>query len=245
MRRAISFLAGAALLAACTSEDPGPTIEPSPTAVLSSSPSATVEPTASPSPIPSPSPEPTPAVTVDAPDRPYDAATILDAMRDSRRPDGVPAQLQTLEVAGALADRIWTIGGEPWEAIAIGASCGFDSCLVEIAGTPRGAAGEDLYVFDVDVASGSYDLVDATLLGLGPDTVTALDRFARERTSVELDGFALASARWLPPPDDGQFVLAYRSGGEEGSPRVDLLVDVEAGTVTPLPEARVRGRASG
>ena len=41
----------------------------------------------------------------------------------------------------------------------------------------------------------------------------------------------LANACWLPPPDDGRFVLAYRSGGEEGSCGLDVTLDVAAGVV--------------
>jgi len=36
----------------------------------------------------------------------------------------------------------------------------------------------------------------------------------------------LTNVRWLPPPDETQFVISYRSGGEEGSCSADITVDV-------------------
>lgn len=231
MRRASLLVAVlAALLAACATERPTPTqSDPSPTpAPTSAAPTASVEASAGPSLAPP------------APGRPYESEDILAAMRESRRPGGVPDELETAEIAGAIADEIWTLGGEPWAIVAIGASCGEPSCDVEVAGAPAGGAGEDLYLFRVDPARGAVELLQSILLGIDPATVEALDAYARDRWSGDLDGFALATARWLPPPDDGRFVLAYRSGGEEGSPAFDLLVDVEAGTVSEMPTSRLR-----
>jgi hypothetical protein len=42
---------------------------------------------------------------------------------------------------------------------------------------------------------------------------------------------ALVGARWLPPPEAGQYWLSYRSGGEEGSPGLDVLLDAVHGVV--------------
>ena len=57
-----------------------------------------------------------------------------------------------------------------------------------------------------------------------------MDELARSLLpAATLDGLLLTSARWLPPPDGGQFVLAYRGDGEEGSCGLDLTLDA----VTP------------
>lgn len=88
-------------------------------------------------------------------------------------------------------------------------------------------------------SSGDVELLGSTLLGIDPATVEALDRLARERWDGDLDGFGLAAARWQRPPDHDRFVMAYRSGGEEGSPAVDLVIDVETGTVTESPTSAV------
>ena len=45
------------------------------------------------------------------------------------------------------------------------------------------------------------------------------------------DGLALVGATWLPPPETGIFRARYRSGGEEGSPGLDLLIDMLAGRI--------------
>lgn len=183
---------------------------------------------------------PTPLVAVDAPDRPYDADDVLALMRESRRPGGVPDEIETPEIAGALADQIWTIGGRPWAVASIGGSCGTDSCDLEVAGAPGGVAGEDLYLFRIDPATGLVELVQSVLLGLDPEVVSELDRLVRERYEGDLDDFGLSTVRWLPPPDDGRFVLAYRSGGEEGSPAVDLVFDATTGEVSEMPASWLR-----
>jgi hypothetical protein len=219
----------ASLLAACA--DPVP----------SSSPRTATPTPAETSPAPSepepsePSAAPTPLLAVEPPGRPYDAEAMLAAMRESRRPGGVPDELETEAIAAAVADQVWTIGGEPWATIGIGGSCGPRTCQLEVAGSRGGGIGEDLYVFDVDLDDSTVTLLDSVLLGLEPETITGLDRVAREGWDEDLSGYGLAAVRWLPPPDDGRFELSYRSGGEEGSPQVDLIVDVDAGTVEPRP----------
>ena len=183
---------------------------------------------------------PTPLLAVDAPGRPYDADAVLALMRESRRPGGVPDEIETPEVAAAVAEQIWTIGGRPWAVASIGGSCGQQSCNLEVAGAPGGLAGEDLYLFHVDPGSGSVELTQSVLLGLDPETVGELDRLVRERYQGDLEGYGLATVRWLPPPDVGRYVLAYRSGGEEGSPALDLVFDAVSGEVSEMATSRLR-----
>jgi hypothetical protein len=78
------------------------------------------------------------------------------------------------------------------------------------------------------------------LLGIEPETVAELDRLVRERYDGDLEDFALATVRWLPPPDEGRFILAYRSGGEEGSPAIDLEFDAASGEVIEMPTSWLR-----
>ncbi|MGI8657390.1 MAG: hypothetical protein ACR2K4_01300 [Candidatus Limnocylindria bacterium] len=221
----------AALLAACaatqisasparTMPDAGPsgTPSPSPTAAGMRSPQAT--------------PSSSPLLELPGPGRPYDAAAVLDAMVNSRRPDGVPDQLERPAIAGAVADQLWTADGRPWSTIAVGGSCGPEVCSLEVAGSPEGGVGEDLYVFAIRPDGPEVEVLTTTLGGLSPELVTALDAAVRSTWSGDLGGMVLTSARWSPPPDDGVFALSYRSGGEEGSPGVDLLLDARRGTVT-------------
>ena len=184
--------------------------------------------------------EPSPLLTVEAPGHPYDGDDVLALLADSRRPDGVPAEIQRPDIAATLAQQIWTIGGRAWESTSVGGSCGPQSCDLELAGAPGGGAGEDLYVFRIDRASGSVELLQSVLLGLDPETVEVLDRLVRERVGSRLDGYGLATVRWLPPPEDGRYVLSYRSGGEEGSPALDLEFDTNTGEVTEMPASWVR-----
>jgi len=167
------------------------------------------------------------------PGRPYAADDILDAMRDSRRPDGVAEELQTAAVAAAVADAIWTYGGERWDAIVAGGSCGATACTLEVAGGRDG--GGDTWVFSVDPASGDVELVDAELQAIPADLVTELDRAARLADDGGLlDGMLLTAARWMPPPADHVFGLAYRSGDEEESCSVDIEIDAVRNVITEV-----------
>lgn len=228
MRRRVSpsstIVLAAALAACATDEAPTPITTPEPSAVES----ATV-----------PSADATPLLEVPVPGRPYDGEAILAAMRDSRRPGGVPDELETADIAQAVAAEVYTLTGEPWAAIAVGGSCGAEACDLEVAGAPAGGAGEDLYLFRVVRSTGSVELLQSVLLGIGPETVEELDRIARERWTGDLDAFGLSAARWQRPPDEARFAMAYRSGGEEGSPGVNLVVDVEAGTVSEAPTSAI------
>lgn len=178
---------------------------------------------------PSPPPQ---AQAPPEPGRPFDAEAILAAMRDSRRPGGVPAALQQEAIARSVAEAIWTIDGEPWRTIAVGASCGSARCVLELAGAPGGRVGDDAWVFDVDPSSGAVELVTADLHALPGDLVERLDVMTRaaDRAGL-LDGLVLASARWLPPPEPDRFVLSYRSGDEERSCARDVTLDAARGEV--------------
>lgn len=203
--------ASPSLPASSVGASPGPSDEPSATPTLAS---------------------PSPAIEIAPLESPFDGAAILEAMRASRRPGGVPDQLETPAIADAIAAGIQTIGGDPWATIAIGGSCGPQSCGVEVAGAPSESTGEDLYIFSVDTGSGHVELVDATLAGLAPELVTELDALARATAPDRLKDVVLASARRVVSEPD-RFVLSYRSGGEEGSPRLDVLLDAASGAVRP------------
>jgi hypothetical protein len=170
------------------------------------------------------------------PGRPFDAQAILVAMRESRRPGGVPAELQTDEIAAAVADRVWTFDGEPWRDLVIGGSCGPETCTLEVAGRTEGALGEDLYVFSVTPSTEIVDLVSADLLGVPEDLLDDLDATARAGVEEPLEGLSLLGVRWLPPPAAGQYVLAYRPGGEEGSCGMDVVLDAAVGAITSANE---------
>ena len=167
-----------------------------------------------------------------APGQPFEPAALLDAMRSSRRPGGVPDQLETDAIATALAERMWTIDGEPWATVSVGGSCGPVRCTVEIGGSRAGGEGEDLWIFEVIPAGGEIAVIDTNLRSVPSETADAVDRLARA-TDPRIDdaGLLLVSVRWLPPPDDETFELSYRSGNEEGSCELELAVDVGSGEV--------------
>lgn len=179
-----------------------------------------------------PTAEPLP---VPRPGRPYDAGAILDAMRQSRRPGGVPDALQTERVARAVADAIWTFDGRPWSTMSVGGSCGSQRCTLEVAGAGPEAAGDDVWAFAVDPSTGAVDLVAADLHGLPSTRVDQLDQMARnvDRSGL-LEDLLLASARWLPPPDEDRFVLSYRAGGMEGACARDVTLDASLGEVVEV-----------
>lgn len=153
-------------------------------------------------------------------------------MRGSRRPGGVPDQLETDAIAAALAQRIWTIDGEPWTTMSIGGSCGPVRCTLDVAGSRSGSLGEDLYAFEIIPAGGEVAPLSTDLRSLPPDVAAILDGLAREaEAGIGRDGLMLASARWLPPPDQESFELSYRSGNEEGFCELELTLNVASGAV--------------
>ena len=191
-------------------------------------------------PSPSPSfPSASDAASADAsvaavvPGRPYDAAALLTGMRESRRPGGVPDRLETEAVAGAVSMLVWTWDGQPWEVLAIGGACGPGGCTLDVAGSREGIPGSDLYSFAV-AADGSVTLLTSDLHGYDPSLDPILDRAAQQAAGDALGGLTYVGARWLAPPEEGQYWLAYRSGGEEGAPGVDLLLDLPSGEVVEL-----------
>ena len=210
------------LCVACTAVEPpeSPT-EPATTAPQPSE--------LTPSPSPSSAPPSEPAVVgieIPALGHPFDAASLLAAMRDSRRPGGVPDQIETDAIAADVAGAIWTYGGQPWSTQSVGGSCGPTTCTLEVAGAGPDTQGDDVWVFAVTPATGEVRLVTAELGSVPPETVMALDELARALDEGgSLRSMRLASASWLPPPDEGQFDLSYRSGGEEGSCGIDLRLD--------------------
>lgn len=163
-------------------------------------------------------------------DRPYNTSEIRDLMGASRRPGGVPDELQNDAVAAQVAEAIWTYRGVPWVTSAAGGSCGPATCTLEVAGTLEGGAGEDLWVFEV--ADGEATLVTADLRALPADLIDELDAVARAlEPDIGRQDLSLGTAVWLLPPQDGRFRLAYRSGGEEGSCRLDVTIDVTDGSL--------------
>ena len=171
------------------------------------------------------------AGVVPAAGQPYDGAALLAAMRASTRPGGVPDVVETQAIAPGLSDRVWTWSGTPWETLSVGGACGPSECTVELAGSLAGAAGVDLYTFAVDPAAGTVTPESNDLHGYPAALDAVLDEMARDAAGDELGDMTLVSARWLPPPDDGRYWLTYRTGGEEGSPGMDLLLDVASGAI--------------
>jgi hypothetical protein len=172
------------------------------------------------------------AIPLSRPDTPYEAADMLDAMRDSRRPGGVPDQLETQEIAAAIAAQAWTWDGELWETISLGGSCGTSGCSLDLAGAPPGEQGTDLYSFSVDPGTGEVQLLASDLHGHPVALQEQLDAAARAGLGADvLDGMELVASRWLAPPQRDRYWLAYRSGGEEGSPGLDVLLDAASGEV--------------
>ena len=183
----------------------------------------------SPNPTQSSRPVPTPSSSGAAPGRPYDGAAILQSMRESRRPDGVPAQLQTAEIAAAVANELWTWDGVAWPQLIIGGACGDATCTLEVSGAPADGAGADLYVLTIVPANAEVSVESTDLHGYPSALDAALQAAAEAAAPNAVHGLAFVSARWLSPPDAGHYWVAYRSGGEEGSPGVDLLIDLASG----------------
>jgi hypothetical protein len=174
-------------------------------------------------------------ISLRPPGKPFDANDILEAMRDSRRPGGVAPELQNEAIAAAVADTIWTLQGDRWDAIATSGACDPDSCTLEVAGSAAGDAGEDVWLLSVDPTTAEVEVVNADLHAIPGPTADAVDLVARAADGgAALDDLLVTSVRWLPPPDDGTFALAYRSGDEEESCSMDVRLDVDSGELTQV-----------
>jgi hypothetical protein len=172
------------------------------------------------------------AGTLATPGTPYTAGDVLAAMRDSRRPGGVPDELETDALAGEVAAELWTWDGEPWTSWSVAGSCGVESCTLDVAGSAANGAGTDLYSFDVFRETGAVALASTDLHGYPPALEARLDAVARgSLDAASLEGLSLVGVRWLPPPETDRYWLAYRSGGEEGAPRLDALLDLATGEI--------------
>jgi hypothetical protein len=167
--------------------------------------------------------------------RPLDAATILAAMRASRRPGGVPDEIETSQIAERVAEAVWTVDGEPWDTLTVGGACGPQQCTLEVQGARDGTEGTDAWAFSVDPVSGSVDVVEHTLAALPAPLVEDLDGLARDHET--LDGLVRTSARWLGPEAPSRFVLSYREGDEEGSCSVDVTVDADGRRIVDVARA--------
>ena len=225
--RILGSLAAFVLLAACTAA-PRPSASPPPASLAATSSIAE----GGPEPTATPTAAPTRLIEVPPTARPYAGAEVLAAMRESRRPGGVPDQLQTETVTTAVAAAIWTYDGLPYPVLVIGGSCGPDRCTLEVSGTPTGAAGSDLYAFSVLASTGATELLETDLHGYPAGLDSILDEVAHALVSAgTLDGLALTGATWLPLPQTGIFRALYRSGGEEASPGIDLVIDLLTGRI--------------
>jgi hypothetical protein len=170
-----------------------------------------------------------PAQINGTPGRPYEVASVLAAMRDSQRPGGVPHELMTDEIGRAVTSQLWTWDGQPWLVLSIGGACGPSSCSLDVTGSRADSPGADLYSFSVDPTSGAVTLATADLHAYPRNLDARLDEAGRAAAGDAVTGLAYIGARWLPPPDAGRYWLAYRSGGEEGAPGLDLLLDLANG----------------
>ena len=165
------------------------------------------------------------------PGRPYTADDVLSAMQGSRRPGGVPDELESPQIASAVALQLWTFDGQPWASLTAGGSCGPQRCTLELSGVPVGASAEDLYILNITTSTGEVSVDSAELRGLPASVLEDLGQFARAHWPDAPIPGPLVTGRWLPPPEFGAFVLSYRSGGEERSPALDVRVDVTTGAV--------------
>lgn len=180
---------------------------------------------------------PAPSGTAGLPDpgRAYSSDALLEAMRTSRRPGGVPAELETDTVAAGLADLLWSVDGQRPSQVAVSGSCSGASCTIELVAVRDDADGEDVWRFAIEPSSGGVTLVNAELRAVPSDLVRTLDRIARREGGTALpEALVLASVGWRPPPESGVYDLAYRSGDEEGSCAVDVELDAAAGRIVEL-----------
>ncbi len=192
------------LLAACGAN---PTSSPTASPPTAAPPSATRSAAAAPLPSePSPSERVIAGLALPEPGRRLrrrDPARRQCATRDVRA--GSRTSSRPMQIAAALAERIWTFDGEPWTTMAIGGSCGPQTCTLEVAGTRPDRLGEDLWVFEVTRRPDRSAVASADLRSLPTELVDpprSSSRGARFGPG-DLDGLVLASCAGCPRPTAG------------------------------------------
>jgi hypothetical protein len=186
---------------------------------LVTSPSAEVAMTKAPYTQAPPTPAFIPSATVagSGPGQPYTAADIEPML--AAAPVGVAAQIRMPQVAAAIADRIWTFDGRPYQEVAIGGSCENQGCEIIVQGVPAYASTrdiQDIWLLGLDLRTGVFADNSPSLGGFPTELVPELDTLAR---SLDRDGtFAalpLIRTEWAIPPPAGVFVLRYGTGTQE------------------------------
>jgi hypothetical protein len=181
-------------------------------------------------PAPSPSP-PAPSWAPIESGHPFDADAILTLMRESRRPGGVPDEIETPAIAAEIAETVATFDGNAWSTASVGGSCGPSTCTLDVSGSRSQALGEDVWTFSVEPATGEVSVIDSQLGSVPADVAGLADQAVRASSlGAQVAELVIGSVGWLPPPD-GRLVLAYRSGEEEESCRRDVSVDMTSGSV--------------
>lgn len=179
---------------------------------------------------PSPSP-PAPSWTPIESGHPFDADAILSLMSESRRPGGVPDEIETPAIAAEIAETVATFDGTAWSTASVGGSCGPSTCTLDVSGSRTEALGEDVWTFSIEPATGEVSLIDSQLGSVPADVVEVADQAVRASSlGAQVAELVIGSVGWLPPPD-GRLILAYRSGEEEGSCGRDVSVDLTSGSV--------------
>jgi hypothetical protein len=153
------------------------------------------------------------------------------------RSPGVPDQLRTRVIAEAIASRIWSYDGLPYQELKISARCDDDGrrCDLFVKGVPGFAPDRDTadsYTFSITIGTGLVE--DEGPQGLGgypAELLPELDAEMRALMGDRIGDRSLLGVSWLlPPPDDG-FRLRYGHGTELGEQQLLVRYDRAANEV--------------
>jgi len=162
---------------------------------------------------------------------PYTADDLWAVMCTERW--GLAAQARQPWIAAALAPRIWTYDGQPYQELSVGARCesGDRQCDLQVEGTPGYAPDRDAsdeYIFEVLFETRTIEDVDVGLGGFPHERVPEIDRAVRALIGDQIGDRQFQGLSWLlQPPDDG-FRLRYGHGDTEGEQA--LLVEYDRAT---------------
>jgi hypothetical protein len=166
---------------------------------------------------PTPAFSPLATVGPGSPGQPYAAADIEPMLAAASV--GVAAEIRTPQVAAAIADRIWTFDGRPYQEVFIGGSCENGGCEIVVEGVPAFAPTRDtrdVWSLSLDLRTGVFSDSEPALGGFPAELTSGLDALAR---SLDADGtfrtLPLTRVEWLRPPPDGLWLLRYGSGTQE------------------------------
>lgn len=156
----------------------------------------------------------------------------------------MPAQLRTTAIAEAIAPRIWSWDGQPYQETDASGECEESGrCILHFEGTPGFAEDRphqsDGYSFEIETGSGVIlNLSTLGHSGFPHELKLQIDAAIRHIAGNQVGDLPLRNVAWLVPPPDDAYRAEYAAGSTEGSPLVTVVYDRATDTILEVVESQ-------